>query len=89
MPVVVLENLMKKDANGKHLRHTVVLEENKIFGEGPNRVVKLKNTYKKEPTIELKLDGTPNSEGWALARSAPKDTQSAAGAPECMYIEIA
>ena len=81
MPVVVLENLMKKDANGKHLRHTVVLEENKIFGEGPGRFVKLKNTYKKEPTIEVKLDMSPNANGWALVGTD--------GEPKCMYIEIA
>ena len=73
MPVVILENLTP----GNHARHAAVLQENKIFGSGPDRFVKIKNTYTTEPTIEVRLDQNPTPNGWALA------------APICMYIEFA
>ena len=73
MPVVMLENLTP----GNHARHAAVLKENTIFGNGPDRFVKIKNTYSNEATIEVTLDQIPNSNGWAL------------GAPICMYIEFA
>ena len=73
MPVVILDNLTP----GNHARHAAVLKENTIFGSGPDRFVKIKNTYSNESTIEVKLDQSPNQNGWALA------------APICMYIEFA
>ena len=72
MPVVILENLTP----GNHVRHATVLKENTIFGSGPNRFVKIKNTNVNEPSIEVTLDMAPNPNGWALA------------APMCMYIEF-
>ena len=63
MPVVILENLTP----GNHAIHATVLEENKIFGNGPDRFVKIKNSYINEPTIKVRLDLTPNPNGWALA----------------------
>ena len=63
MPVVILDNLTA----GNHARHAAVLEENTIFGSGSDRFVKIKNSYVNEPTIEVRLDLTPNPNGWALA----------------------
>ena len=56
--------------------HLTVLQENKIFGSGPNRFIKIKNSNINEPIIEVKLDGTVNPNGWSLA------------ATMCMYIEF-
>ena len=72
MPVVVLENL----TSGQHARHATVMEENKIFGSGPDRFVKIKNSNINETTIEVKLDMTPNPNGWALAANI------------CLYIQF-
>ena len=72
MPVVMLENLTP----GNHARHATVLKENKIFGSGPDRFVKIKNTDAFDPIIEVKLDMTPNPDGWALATN------------NCLYIEF-
>ena len=72
MPVVLLKNLTP----GSHAIHATVLQENTIFGSGPDRFVKIKNTDKNEPTIEVKLDGTPNPNGWSLATTT------------CLYIEF-
>ena len=63
MPIVMLKN-----PNGD--LHLTVLEENIIFGTGPDRFVKIKNSNKNEPTIEVKLNMTPNSNGWLLASTA-------------------
>ena len=57
-------------------QHCTVLQEVTIFGSGPDRFVKIKNTDKKEPTIEVRLDGTPNPKGWSLA------------ATMCLYIKF-
>ena len=73
MPVVILENVTP----GSHAQHAAVLQENKIFGRGSDSFVKIKNTNTTEPTIEVRLDMTPNPNGWALA------------APICMYIKFA
>ena len=70
MPVVLLKNLTPGN-------HATVLQENTIFGSGPDRFVKIKNTDKNEPTIEVRLDQSPNPNGWALAATI------------CMYIEFA
>ena len=72
MPLVILDNL----TSGNHTQHVAVLKKNTIFGSGPDRFVKIKNTYSNEATIEVKLDQNPNPNGWALA------------APICMYIEF-
>ena len=72
MPVVILENLTP----GNHAQHAAVLQENNIFGRGSNSFVKIKNTYTDEPTIEVKLDMTPNPNGWALAANI------------CLYIQF-
>ena len=69
MPLITL-------AHSKSGYHLTVLQENTIFGSGAERFAKIKNTDKNEPIIEVKLDGTPNQKGWALARSM------------CMYIKF-
>ena len=69
MPLIMLFN----STGGQHL---TVLQENTIFGSGTDRFVKIKNTDKNEPTIEVKLDGTPNPNGWALATTM------------CLYIKF-
>ena len=69
MPLIMLVN-----SNGG--LHLTVLQENTIFGNGPDRFVKIKNSNINEPTIEVKLDGTPNPNGWAL------------GTTMCLYIEF-
>ena len=69
MPIVMLKN-----SNGD--LHLTVLEVNTVFGSGNDRFVKIKNSNKNEPTIEVKLDMTPNSNGWSLAATA------------CLYIKI-
>ena len=68
MPIVLLTK-----SNGLH---ATVLEENTVFGTGPDRFVKIKNSNKNEPTIEVKLNMTPNSNGWSLASTA------------CLYIKF-
>ena len=68
MPIVLLTK-----SNGLH---ATVLEENTVHGTGPDRFVKIKNSNKNEPTIEVKLNMTPNSNGWSLASTA------------CLYIKI-
>ena len=42
------------------------LKENIIHGVGNDQHVKIKNTDKNEPIIEVKLDLSPNSNGWSL-----------------------
>ena len=69
IPLIVLFN----SAGGQHM---TVLEENTIFGSGTDRYVKIKNTDKNEPTIEVKLDRTKNPNGWSLAINI------------CMWIEF-
>ena len=69
MPLVMLLH-----SNGG--QHLTVLQENKIFGSGSDRFVKIKNSNINEPTIEVKLDMTPNPNGWAL------------GTKMCLYIEF-
>ena len=69
MPLVMLLN-----SNGG--QHLTVLQENTIFGSESDRFVKIKNTDINEPTIEVKLDKTPNPKGWSLATTL------------CLYIEF-
>ena len=69
MPLILLRN----SSGGLHL---TVLKENTVFGTGPDRFVKIKNSDKNEPTIEVKLDLTPNTNGWMLATK------------DCLYIEL-
>ena len=69
MPLILLFN----STGGLHL---TVLQENTVFGSGPDRFVKIKNTDKNEPTIEVRLDGTINPKGWSLA------------ATMCLYIKF-
>ena len=69
MPLIMLFN----SDGGQHL---TVLQENTIFGSGPDRFVKIKNTDKNEPTIEVRLDMTPNPKRWSLATT------------KCLYIEF-
>ena len=66
MPIVILKNTNP----GSHGQHLAVLEENNIFGSGPDRYVKIKNSDKNEPTIEAKLDLSPNQNGWSLLGTA-------------------
>ena len=72
MPIVMLKN----NKSGQHGQHLAVLEENTIFGSGCDQYVKLKNSDENEPTIEVKLDLSPNPNGWSLA------------GPSCFYIEF-
>ena len=69
MPLIMLIH-----SNGE--KHLTVLQENTVFGSGPDRFVKIKNTDKNEPTIEVRLDMTPNPKRWSLATT------------KCLYIEF-
>ena len=73
MPVVILKELTPE----KQPLHAAVLKENKIHGSGPDRFVKLKNTYTNDPIIKVKLDMTPNPNWLVLATT------------KCVYIEFA
>ena len=75
MPHIVM---LKNNNSVEYGQHLGVLEKNTIFESGRDRYVKVKNSAN-EPTIEVeqvKLDLTPNSNGWSLA------------APSCFYIEF-
>ena len=69
MPLVILMNSYGRPCLS-------VLEENTVFGTGPDRLVKIKNPDKNEPTFEVKLDMTPNFHGYRLATTA------------CIYIKF-
>ena len=66
MPLVMLKNTKP----GHHGLHLAVLEEKSIFGSGHDRYVKIKNSDQNEPTIEAKLDLSPNKNGWSLLGTA-------------------
>ena len=72
MPIVMLQN----SNIGQHGQHLAVLKENTVFGCGPDRFVKIKNSDQNEPEIEVKLDLSSNSNGWSLVATA------------CIYIEF-
>ena len=72
MPIVMLKN----NTPGQHVLHLAVLQQNAVFGFGRDRYVRVKNSDGNEPTIEVKLNLSPNSNGWSLA------------APSCFYIEF-
>ena len=66
MPLVILKNTKP----GHHGLHLAVLENNTVFGSGSDRYVKIKSSDKNEPTIEAKLDLSPNPNGWSLLGTA-------------------
>ena len=43
-------------------------KENVIHGIGSNKFVKIKNTDKNEPEIEVKINGSQNQNGWSLPK---------------------
>ena len=56
----------------------ILKKENKIYGTGRDYdgTLKIKNTDKNEPIIEVKLDRSQNRNGWSLAGLA------------CIYVEF-
>ena len=77
MPVVLLEKIVENPNGGlTSILHCAIMKENTIYGTGNDRFIKLKNSSEKEPEIEIKLNMTPNQNGWKL------------NSPDCIYVEL-
>ena len=69
-PVILLTK--SDNANCNHL---VNITDSTIYGAGSDRFIKIKNSVA-ESEIGIKLDMTPNSQGWKLS------------SPDCIYIKL-